>query len=125
MYLLDRLFGQGARAATPVVREYTEGERNRLKLAAMLRDQSRWPEGFRWDFRQFSTCAMGLWDGTVGFEFNGHTSIRCWGDIAVPFGFTEEGAQRIFAGEKACRAIFYGANITPEMVADELEATVR
>lgn len=42
-------------------------------LAAILRDKSRWPVGFEWDYSHCLTCAMGLaarlWMGMSATDF--------------------------------------------------------
>jgi hypothetical protein len=94
-------------------------------LAYVLRHQELWPEGFVWDYRNSSTCALGLCKKLynlcpeqVDFRLvqspGASKSIFCdWGNEAKPvmlFGFIPLWERKLEMYE-----------ITPEIVADRID----
>ena len=85
-------------------------------LIYALRHREVWPEGFEWDFGRCTNCAMGL-------------TWKLWEGIKTPLLYTV--ATNIGLPHEFSREVFFGYNnaygtddnreITPEMVADELE----
>lgn len=85
---------------------------NRRILIAALRDRSKWPKGFKWDFERCSTCAIGL------SRRLGLASKVSW----APFAMTK--AFAIPAAMFQSAFLWSGGpevEVTPEMVADRLE----
>lgn len=80
-------------------------------LAYVLRHKELWPEGFSWDFRYSTTCAIGL----------GH---RLWpGDYSLraTYNLSEEQVARIFT-----KPSFFGMKwVSPETVAKRIERHLR
>lgn len=82
---------------------------NRRILIAALRDRSKWPQGFEWDFRHRCGCALGLLDRLIftrGGEFEREN-----------LGISENERYRVFIAPGPNGR----ATVTPEMVADRLE----
>lgn len=84
--------------------------KNRRILVAALRDRSKWPKGFEWDFRSCRTCAMGL--AKELYLATGNYSRS----VADALGVNRRDALFVFTEED-----IEGAIVTPEMVADRLE----
>jgi hypothetical protein len=87
---------------------------NLQNLATVLRHREMWPEGFEWNYEKCSTCAMGLaW--RLGM-------ISCHGisKAAEEFGIPYNVAFRIFLWLTIERG--GGKNVTPEHVADAIDA---
>ena len=94
------------------------GKPNLKALSYALRHRELWPECFNWDFCDCKTCAMGL-------------AYCLWVEIDAPImffvckhlGLAPLMASKLFLGHN----YFYGRqipydNITPEMVADAIDA---
>lgn len=96
----------------PITTNHTLAE-----LSEILRDKSRWPEGFVWDYGHCQQCAMGLaaelWADTLRLPHH-HFTI-----IARYFNMPFEKALEIF-----CHLDFWKRldEITPERVADAIDA---
>lgn len=87
-------------------------------LAIVLRDRSLWPYGFRWDFRQKCSCAIGMaeeiWGPSNPFnQVVPEAQVRKYAEVFchskrryvlgfIPWGYTMEG-------------------VTPEDVANRIE----
>ena len=86
------------------------------ELSFILRNRALWPEGFEWDYSQCETCAMGL-----AFKL---------GMVAKPFPSTmiqrfnipEHEADNIFLHAALFVPLVHGLPITPEHIADLLDA---
>lgn len=90
------------------------------ELAEILRDRSRWPDDFVWDYGHCAHCAMGLagrlWDASLlvtETDYVWDYRRRVAGYFALTVDET--------------RSIFFGLNlwwreITPEHVADAIDA---
>lgn len=103
--------------------DQTTEQKNRLTLIALLRDQSNWPPGFEWNFQRCSTCAIGL-----AFRTKAVAMIDEGRQYLEPvLGLTKAQGIEIFAPDEMPdgTAKGYGMpryEVTPEMVADRLEA---
>ena len=88
-------------------------------LIYALRNREVWPEGFKWNYLMCQTCALGL-------------AFRLWREIDRPdidyvgpaVGLSERDAERVFLYARKYTDVECGQGITPEMVADLLEAVV-
>lgn len=103
--------------------DQTTEQKNRLTLIALLRDQSKWPAGFAWNFQSCSTCAIGLAFKThaIGMIDEGRQYIE------PVLGLTQRQGIDIFAPHTLPGGLAEGyglprREVTPEMVADKLEA---
>lgn len=91
-------------------------------LAALLRDRSRWPDGFEWDFYDCRTCAMGLSQKTWKPEREKNPTVA---STAALIGISVEKAHEIFAARPS--VVWYNngprrLGVTPEDIAADLEA---
>jgi hypothetical protein len=80
-------------------------------LSALLRDESRWPEDFQWDYGDFNTCAVGLGCRAGLFA----PGIRPVDVEAEDLGMDPVSYWGLFV-----RSGYYG-DITPEMIADKID----
>jgi hypothetical protein len=106
----------------PVEVDIHPGELQLLKLADDLRHRERWPLGFKWDYGFCSTCAIGLFfrlrdeycpfmtDSKVAYMTKKYLSITEWTRIFVSLAASLDIDMR---------------DITPDMVANAIEETVR
>jgi hypothetical protein len=88
-------------------------------LSHILRHKEMWPEGFKWNFGDCQSCAMGL-AHKMWLEINSPSSYR----MAEHMGITERDACDLFV-EASWNADWnsdkYNFDITPEMVADQID----
>jgi hypothetical protein len=81
-------------------------------FAGILRDKSRWPKGFKWDFSNCQKCAMGL-------------AHRLWKEsVPKPSSFTSHAVGKALGlseGESTLIFLFGGSTTTPESVADAID----
>ena len=85
-------------------------------LAEILRDRSRWPGGFVWDYSHCCTCAMGMAWKLWKFDYSPHSH-----NMARNFGMKWEDATSIFTR----LAMHLGRSeysVTPEDVASAIDA---
>jgi hypothetical protein len=107
-------------------------------LSYALRHPDTWPEGFIWDYSQCTQCAMGLahqlWSKLVP-ETNNETAASV---MARQFAIPYSAAQNIFLGQgswcprkerttgvlwwKQTNRVLNLSAVTPEMVADQIDA---
>jgi hypothetical protein len=88
----------------------------RSALISLLRDDSMWPDGFRWDFRDCGTCAIGmLQEAMPGLAWETMTDQDV--NMSRALGITRAAAYDIFIAHHGMES----HEITPEMVADRLE----
>lgn len=104
-------------------------ENMRSFFISALRDQSQWPQDFKWYFGSCRTCAMGLLDALLKRK---RDHLAAWAsftqaeDTAKTLGMPLREAYRIFLpiSSKMCIET-YGTSepmaISPEMVAAEIE----
>lgn len=114
-------------------------------LSYCLRHPETWPSGFHWDFKQCSTCAMGLaralWDEKIRFDHSGtDANEKAASVVARAFALPYSVANDIFMGqgdwapkiaktkgrlwwkvEIESREINFRA-VMPEMVADQIDS---
>jgi len=81
-------------------------------LADVLRDRSRWPAGFQWDYGSARTCAFGL----AALLWPEH--VRTIGDLAEKLGLSMHVTFRLFFGNHGIPA----SDVTPHHVADAIDA---
>jgi hypothetical protein len=81
-------------------------------LADVLRDRSRWPEGFRWDYGSARTCGMGL------AKLLWPERVRTIGDLADKLGLSMRVTYRLFFVTPGIRP----SDVTPHHVADAIDA---
>lgn len=124
----------------------TAARENRGKLIDLLRDSSRWPEGFAWRYMSCRTCAMGLAIATGMFGETARLAHAAWreddkvaaelrtlfdpviamsftserGIVARVFGLSADDATATFAS--ALAKIGCETRVLPEHVAALLEA---
>ena len=93
------------------------------ELAEILRNRSRWPEGFEWDFNDCRTCAMGLAkvlvDGAKGVEKWHIDHAERWAEGM--FGLDWREVRELFGVEVADRYEIAVCEVTPEQVAMGIE----
>lgn len=75
-------------------------------LADLLRDRSRWPTRFRWNYQHSATCAIGLCRQVWGDE-----AFLRFGGTTLPYAFCSVGQH---LGKRNCQ-------VTPEDVAAYIE----
>jgi hypothetical protein len=76
-------------------------------LSYILRHPETWPENFKWDYRRFDSCAVGLASRRWGFGW----ACRGMIPVSIASGVGD------FAFDNSMRA----AQVTPEMVADAID----
>jgi hypothetical protein len=111
-------------------------------LSAALRHPETWPKGFYWNYNECHTCAHGLalalWTGTMEDVDDLNISNNAYIDdaylnavasiMAKTFAMPYKDAERIFiesGGRKIRKYLFLtrrDRDITPEMVADDIDA---
>jgi hypothetical protein len=77
-------------------------------LVYVLRDQTTWPQGFRWDYGDCETCALGLarllWqNGSHPDDFDScdlNDDYKSWASLV--FDMEESAVEDIFFGEGDC-----------------------
>ena len=86
------------------------------ELSFILRNRALWPEGFEWDYSDCKACAMGLAFklGMVSGYYVEHAAER--------LGMTTNEANMIFLYAYALRFPKSWEDITPEHIADLLDA---
>ena len=85
-------------------------------LAWALRHPETWPEGFEWDYRACTSCAMGL-------------AVRLWRDIGIPttsdvgdaLHISSVIATRFFIGMKRDIGATFMSDVKPHHVADAID----
>ena len=86
-------------------------------LIYALRHSETWPENFKWNYRDFSCCAVGL---THKLWFADQPFVPAMKDI---FDLNNEVSIRVFYSlDKILPGNLSKNDITPEMVADYLES---
>lgn len=83
---------------------------------AILRDRTKWPKGFEWDYSSSCHCALGLFN-EIWAEEGCRPTVDAIGQL---IGITPQRAIEAFAGAtiKTGKAV---TSVTPEDVADILE----
>jgi hypothetical protein len=79
-------------------------------LRDLLRDKTKWPEGFRWNFGDFATCAIGLAQRAGLIE-----GVRPVDVEAADLGIDEMDYWQLFISSGP-------SPMTPERVAERLDA---
>lgn len=92
---------------------FKEEKVQRAKLVAALRDSSKWPEGFVWQFLHPETCALGL---LAKMRPKSGVAYMPPDETAFLMGMSIENAIGVFGRGN-------GPRTTPEEVADLIEAT--
>lgn len=96
-------------------------------LSLVLRHREMWPKGFSWSYSSCRRCSMGL-ASRLWKEFRLSRAIDCATGsargIAKLLGLTEEDSANIFinAAETRGWSVSQMCKITPEMVADDIDA---
>lgn len=99
-------------------------------LAWLLRHKEAWPVGFRWNFANCPTCAIGLAYrmicGEAPEDRFGPDDAAVWLPRAFPAlsdqeGFLVKSADKIFFGDVAFALGIELGDVTPEMVAQRIE----
>lgn len=122
-------------AETPI---RTKQELNRIALIDLLRDSSRWPEGFHWNYSYCHTCAIGLlcrsgmvtaMPGHINSQIrDGELLVKSENSFLVGYlGLSFEDVRYIFwrahlPSDKFAQC--WVESVRPERVADLLEATL-
>lgn len=99
----------------------------RADLIDMLRDRTRWPEGFVWEFSNCHRCGMGLLLEKYGY---GPVEVGTQARIAELLGLSLLQVAAVFTipsrgFENPHERLAAMALVTPEMVADRLEVVHR
>jgi hypothetical protein len=85
-------------------------------LSHILRHEEMWPEGFKWDFGGCYSCAMGLAHAIwKRIESPNHYKI------SIHMDMPENVARDIFVRATWCAPEHRYFEITPEMVADQID----
>ena len=87
-------------------------------LAWLLRHREMWPKGFEWDYMHCPTCAMGM---AYALWCDQNILSPCPSEMQRVFGMSEISSRQIFMDADCKRGIRLG-NVTPEMVADDIDA---
>ncbi len=102
----------------------SDGRRRLTRLSRVLRDRSLWPVGFSWSYDLPSRCAVGmahrLWPAVLWAV----PSVSFCRDVAEALDMSNRAAIRIFwdAHRRADGTILDRSQVTPEMVADDIDA---
>jgi len=91
-------------------------------LAALLRDRSRWPKGFKWDYEDCEACAIGLYMKYVGksiFDFS--NLAEALAHTAQVFNMPQQHAMYIFFYLNEEMPGKYYELVTPEVVASAID----
>ena len=86
------------------------------ELSFILRNRALWPEGFEWDYTDCRSCAMGL-----AFRL-GMASLSSSWSMATAFNMSVGVADKIFILANAFFPVARMSDITPEHIADLLDA---
>ena len=86
------------------------------ELSFILRNRALWPNGFEWDYTRCETCAMGL-AVRLGMATR-HNTLA----MTVPFNMSVEEAEKIFIEARHHFSVARMSDITPEHIADLLDA---
>jgi hypothetical protein len=94
-------------------------------LAAALRDKSKWPVGFRWNYENCHSCAMGFACDLYP-EYGGSDTANSSRMVKL-FGGDEEALHEIFIGDwkDADGEDIRYIDVTPEMVADRIDQYIK
>lgn len=87
------------------------------QLSRTLRDRSLWPPNFVWRYESCSCCAIGM-SRRLWPELPGMSALE---EFATMLGLTAEQADDVFCGTATALRI-ERRDVTPEMVADRLDA---
>jgi hypothetical protein len=91
-------------------------------LSYLLRHREMWPDGFVWVYNRCETCAMGLaaqlWERPIRTTNVEHACD----DTAMMMQMPYKEASEIFLGKGKWTQGFCLRKITPEMVADQIDA---
>ena len=97
-------------------------------VSALLRDRSRWPSDFKWDYSGCATCAMGLVQEYFGVDLGVHDKDM------IPYAMAKRTGDLIGISLKYAERIFVNlpyhvfkkeySSITPEDVADAIDALI-
>jgi hypothetical protein len=77
-------------------------------LSAILRDRSRWPDGFQWNYRKPSGCVLGLDKALWGPKYLALKQMRAWPGMKLT----------LFLGWKHHCPMEY---VRPQQVADAID----
>lgn len=88
-------------------------------LSFLLRHKELWPAGFVWDYGYCDSCAMGLARDLWGVDIPGKGFFT---QIADAFGIGMENFYRIFVEARFRRGLPELRDVTPAMVADDIDA---
>lgn len=93
-------------------------------LSHVLRHKELWPGGFRWDYNQCTSCALGLAHELWIQKYN-QRPYGTWmalKNLSIKFDMSEVCASLIFIFAHEANQVPSRSNVTPEMVADQIDA---
>ena len=82
------------------------------KLLPILRDNTLWPEDFVWNYTKPVTCGLGLIKQVFGQRFSDKITIKI---------YNNDSYKKIFYNAHRGTNVEF-KDVTPEMVADEIDA---
>lgn len=85
-------------------------------LAAILRDQSTWPPGFKWNYEDCETCAMGL-AAKLYSQVEAPDTVA----MAKAYKLSHDTVDDLFVGFHPLLYPIANERITPENVADAID----
>lgn len=85
---------------------------------ALLRDKTKWPDGFTWDYTDSCKCAIGLFCETWAKD-----QLHDSATVGKMIGIDRDNAQRIFNNAGGISGVHF-TDVTPEFIADRLEELV-
>jgi len=96
------------------------------ELSHLLRHKEEWPEGFIWNYSNREDCAAGLADQKFGLNLgsidpDNEFHDLYWNDLCSVFNISHHVRDLIFIGV-ACNKPYAMRDVTPEMVADVIDA---
>lgn len=93
-------------------------------LSHILRHKELWPEGFRWNYRQCTTCAMGIAHELWIQKFNEkpYSTPMAFYNMTCKFKIPHPCAASIFLDAHMANNVSNRSKVTPEMVADQIDA---
>jgi hypothetical protein len=90
-----------------------------VELLSLLREPSRWPEGFEWYYPDPARCALGLFAHT-------HPDQRFLtaSQVGSALGMKDDDALKIFNSLDLCLGLESKSRVTAAMVADAIEGSL-
>jgi len=107
-------------------RKMPQEYQNLRELSRLLRDRSRWPENFEWDYSRCTNCAIALWQITRGLEQEPFVPGEIWvvgiQDVLLDLGVRRDFSTLWHRQVRLCDPLARRREVTPDDVADAVDA---